>query len=287
MVEPKNPTWRAKWLGQKLRDLRKAKELSIKDVADYLECGTTTVNRFEIGTFPVKSDILVDLMNLYGVATRPERAQLIYIAENVAQRGWWDSLVSDQDFADFLWAEDNARAIHDYQISFYPGLLQHPMYAEALIRAGLPTASDAEVSKLVEARLLRSELLRKANGPTARFVLHEAVLYHRLRGVERKVHSAQLEHLLKVSEQPSVELRLLPLASPAPTILDVNGGFTILEMHETWPTLLHVETLAGGVVAEAPDIDSVVGVYDQLWDDALREKQTLDHLAAILREVEQ
>lgn len=287
MTEPKGPTWRAKWLGQKLRDLRRNKDLSIKDVADYLECGTTTVNRFEIGTFPAKSDTLLSLMNLYGVAERSERAKLIHIAENVAQRGWWDSLVSDQDFADFLWAEDNSRAIHDYQVSFYPGLLQHPDYAEALIKSGLPNASAAEVSRFVEARLLRGELLRKKNGPSARFVVHEAVLYHRLPGVAVEVHAAQLKHLLEIGQNPNTHLRLLPLTSPSPTILEVNGGFTILEMNDSWPTLVHVETPVGAVVAETPDIDSFTGIYDLLWQDALSEKQTIAHLSQILKEVEQ
>jgi hypothetical protein len=244
------------------------------------------VNRFEIGTFPVKSDTLVSLMNLYGVAERSERAKLVHITENVAQRGWWDSLVSE-DFADFLWAEDNARAIHDYQVSFYPGLLQHPDYAEFLIKVGLPNASDAEVARLVEARLLRGELLRKKNGPTARFVIHEAVLFHRLPGASTAIHAAQLRHLLELAQFPNVQIRLLPLASPSPTIFEVNGGFTILEMEETWPTLLHVETPVGGVVSEAPDIDSFTGIYDLLWQDALDEKQTSSDLSKKLKEVEQ
>lgn len=286
MAEPKGPTWRAKWLGQKLRDLRKNKDLSIKDVADYLDCGTTTVNRFEIGTFPVKSDTLVNLMNLYGVAERSERAKLVHIAENVVQRGWWDSLVSE-DFADFVWAENNSRAIHEYQISFYPGLLQHPDYAEALIKLGLAHASDAEIARLIEARLLRGELLRKKGGPTARFVIHEAVLFHRLPGVPAGVHTAQLQHLLEVMEYPNVRLRVLPLASASPTIYEVNGGFTILEMEESWPTLLHVETPVGGVVSEAPDIDSFTGIYDLLWADAWDEKQSSGYLSKMLKEVEQ
>jgi transcriptional regulator with XRE-family HTH domain len=287
MAEPKGPTWRAKWLGQKLRDLRKNKDLSIKDVADYLDCGTTTVNRFEIGTFPVKSDTLLSLMNLYGVAERSERASLIHITENVAQRGWWDSLVSDQDFADFLWAENNSKAIADYQISFYPGLLQHHDYAKALIRLGLPDSTEAEVGRFVEARLLRGELLRKANGPAARFLIHEAVLHHRLPGAPPELHATQIAHLLEVAEYSNVQLRILPLASASPTILEVNGGFIILEMDDSWPTLVHVETPVGAVVAETPDIDSVSGVFDLLWQDAMDEKRTFGYLSRILKEVEQ
>lgn len=281
-------TWRAVWLGQKLRDLRKAKDLNVKDVADYLECGTTTVNRFEIGTFPVKTDTLVKLMNLLGVSDRAERAALIQLAEDVAQRGWWESLVSDQAFADFVWAESRSRHICDFQSLVFSGLLQAPGYAEALIKAGSPGATADEVAKLVEARLLRGDLLRASSAPRARFLIHEAVLYQRLPDVELKVHTDQLKHLLAVSEYGNVELRLVPLSSAVHLVLGVSSSFTILEMHEPWPTLVHVETPVGAVVAEPADIDSFTSIYARLWDEgALDEKRTNDYISGILKEVQQ
>lgn len=287
MTEPKGPTWRAKWLGQKLRDLRKNKDLGIKDVADYLDCGTTTVNRFEIGTFPVKTDTLLRLMDLFGVAERAERAKLVHIAENVAQRGWWDSLVSDQAFADFVWAENNSQAIHDFQTSVFSGLVQHPDYAEALIRAGSGDLSEGEIANLIEARLQRGALLRRSAGPAARFLIHESVFHQRLPGVPASVHASQFNHLLELHELPNVEIRIFPMASAAHNIRGVTSSFTILEMHESWPTLLHVETPVGAVVAETPDIDSFTGIYDLLWQDALPEKQTIAQISQKLKEVEQ
>ncbi|GAB4008653.1 hypothetical protein GCM10029992_65600 [Glycomyces albus] len=286
MAEPKDPTWRAKWLGKKLRELRKHKDLGVQAVAEYLGVGTASVNRYEAGTFPVKSDVLVMLMDLYGVAGRSERAQLIQLAEDVAQRGWWDGLVSDQGFADFIWAENNSQAIHDFQVSIFSGLLQHPDYAQALAEIGSPDASKGEISKLVETRLQRGELLRKANGPTARFLIHEAVLYQRLPNVADEVHAAQLKYLGEVAGYSNVLVRVLSMSSSAHAVLSLNGGFTILEMHDSWPTLVHVETPVGAVVAETPDIDSFAGTYDLLWQDALDEKETFGRIAARVREVE-
>lgn len=286
MAEPKDPTWRGKWLGQKLRELRKHKKLSVQDVAEYLGVGTATINRYEAGTFPVKSDVLVMLMDLFGMAGRRERSQLIQLAEEVAQRGWWDGLVSDQAFADFVWAENNSQAIHDFQVSIFSGLLQHPDYAEALIRAGSADTSKSEVAKLVETRLQRGELLRKSGGPAARFLLHEAVLYQRLPGVPASIHATQLKHLLAITDFANVQLRVLPLTSAVHNILGVTSSFTILEMHDSWPTLVHVETPVGAVVAETPDIDSFTGTFDLLWSqDALDENQTIEHLTVKLKEV--
>lgn len=124
-------------------------------------------------------------------------------------------------------------------------------------------------------------------GPEARFLLHEAVLHQRLPGVKASVHTAQFKHLLEILDLPNVAIRIFPLASAAHNIRGVTSGFTILEMHDSWPTLLHVETPAGAVVAETPDIDSFTGVYDQLWQDALDEKQTSNYLSRQLKEVEQ
>jgi transcriptional regulator with XRE-family HTH domain len=286
MAEPKDPTWRAKWLGQKLRDLRKNKKLSVSDVADYLGAGTATVNRYEAGTFPVKTDVLVMLMNLYGVAERRERSELIQLAEEVAQRGWWDSLVSKPAFADFVWAENNSRAIHDFQISIFSGLLQHPDYAERLIQAGSSDKSKGEVAKLIEARLQRGELLRRINGPIARFLIHEAVLHQRLPNTPSAVHEAQFEHLLELGELPNVSIRVFPLSSATHNVRAVTSSFTIMEMHESWPTLLHAETPVGAVVAETPDIDSFIGVYELLWQDALDEKRTSSFISKMLEEME-
>jgi hypothetical protein len=56
---------------------------------------------------------------------------------------------------------------------------------------------------------------------------------------------------------------------------------------DSWPTLVHVETPVGAVVAETPDIDSVSGVFDLLWQDAMDEKRTFGYLSRILKEVEQ
>jgi hypothetical protein len=66
----------------------------------------------------------------------------------------------------------------------------------------------------------------------------------------------------------------------------VTSSFTIMEMHESWPTLLHAETPVGAVVAETPDIDSFIGVYELLWQDALDEKRTSSFISKMLEEME-
>jgi len=286
MSEPKRPTWRARWLGQKLRDLRKNKDLSISDVAVRLGNSPATVNRFESGVYPIENDELRLLMTMYGVSDQADRAQLMQLAQDVAQRGWWEGLVSDQAFADYVWAESNAIGIDSFQLTVYPGQIQAPEFSETLIRQGPESKSKVLVEKLLEVRLTRGQLLRKSNAPAARFLLYEGVLRQRLSIFRPEHYAAQFRHLLEVTDYPNVELRYLPLGTGVQTLGDVGAGFTVLRMKDEWPTLVHVETPVGAVVAETPDIDWAVSAFDTLWNGGADTRRTTEFVAKMLKEVE-
>ncbi|MCD0443561.1 helix-turn-helix transcriptional regulator [Glycomyces sp. A-F 0318] len=287
MAEPKRPTWRARWLGQKLRELRKNKDLSISEVAERLGNSPATVNRFESGVYPIENDELRLLMTMYGVSDQADRSQLMQLAQDVAQRGWWEGLVSNQNFADYVWAESNASEIDSFQLTIYPGQIQAPEFAETLIRQGPESRSKVEMEKLLEVRLTRGQMLRKSNAPIARFLLYEGVLRQRLNTFEARHYAAQFRHLLDVVEYPNVELRYLPLDTSVQALGDVNAGFTVLKMKDEWPTLVQVETPVGAVVAETPDIDWAVAAFETLWNEGAQgERQTVDFVVKMLKEVE-
>lgn len=286
MAEPREPTWRAKWLGQKLRALRKNKNFSIAEVAERLSCGTSSVNRFELGSYPLKPDEMLLLLNMFGVSERDKRDELLQLAQEVAERGWIESMVSDRAFADFVWAESKCHRIQSFQLAVFSGLLQAPEYAEALIAIG-PNSTEVKEGAPKEARLARGQLLAKADAPEAKFLIHEAVLHQRVRGLATEVYRKQFERLLEVSEFPNVDLRVAPLDFGAHSELGITTGFTILEMPDSWPTLVHVETPLGAMVAETPDVDSFADAYETLWEaGALDEQRTRDQLAKVLKELE-
>lgn len=285
MAEPQGPTWRAAWLGETLRQKRRNKELDLKDVAEYVRIGASSARRMETGEYPPKADEMVLLLNLYGV-TGPEREELMKVAEEVSERGWVESLVSDRFFRDFVWAEGKASVIHSFQVVFFSGLIQAPKYAEALIRVGSAGANEPEALTLLEARLARGRRLREPNAPTAQFILHEAVLHQRIEGIAKSAYRAQFEHLKEVAAYPNVSLRIAPLSWGKHNAEGITTGLTILEMPGIWPTLVHVETPIGGMVAETPDIDSFTDTYDAFWNDGiLDEEATMRQLDTILKEL--
>jgi transcriptional regulator with XRE-family HTH domain len=285
LAESMGPTWRAVWLGETLRQKRRHKKYELKDVAEYLGIGASSVRRMETGEYPPKSDEMVLLLNLFGV-TGSEREGLIACAEDVAERGFSESLASDRTFRDFIWAEGKAVAIHSFQLTFYSGLLQSPEYAEALIRLGPAGNHEARVLTALEARLARGRRLRKPGAPTARFILHESVLRQEVRGIGREIYKAQVKYLMEVAEYPNVHLRIAPWNWAQHNPQGVATGFTILELPDIWPTLVHVETPIGGIVAETPDIDSLTETYESFWNEVSDEERTLQYLDTILRELD-
>ncbi|THV41306.1 helix-turn-helix domain-containing protein [Glycomyces buryatensis] len=284
MAPSKRPTWRARWLGRKLRELRENKDLPVKDVCDYMGVRQPTVNRYETGQYPVKPHDLETLLDLYGVDDIDERVQLLRLAQSVTQRGWWDAYVSSE-FADFLWAESQAETIKAFALDTWPGLIQSPEFAKALISQGPQSDNTEEATKLLKARVMRGATLRKADAPEAKFLIHESILSQNEAG--REVTAAQLRYVLELANLPNVSVRIFPAESWAHTVATIGTSFRILEMREAWPMLMQVVTPIGGVVDEGEDVESFADAYDALWNEhSLGDEDTIDRLRAVLKEVE-
>ncbi|WP_335988539.1 helix-turn-helix domain-containing protein [Glycomyces sp. MUSA5-2] len=277
------PTWRARRYGQMLEELRRAAGFKLEDVATYLRRSPSTVSRFESGTYPVVGEELKKLLTLYRVAEPEERERFLRRSEEVNQRGWHEGIITDRDFADFVWAEDRYADWRIFQIDTITGSLQTKTWARELLSAGPQEAS--KVDDLVDARMIRGRiLLRDSNPPHARFLLHENALAQR--GASREATQEQFTGLLDKAQLPNVEVRVLPATSWAHTVAGITGSFRVLQNHRDWPALMYVETTGGGVVYEGHDIDSTVEAFDHIWDhDAWGQTRTMEYIATMLKEV--
>jgi transcriptional regulator with XRE-family HTH domain len=77
-------------------------------------------------------------------------------------------------FSPFVHFEATATRVHNWDARSFTGLLQCEEYARALIRAGHPDASDAEVDRDVAARTERQKILDRESPPACWFVIGEA-----------------------------------------------------------------------------------------------------------------
>jgi hypothetical protein len=153
------------------------------------------------------------LLDYYGVVD-PLRRRLLELAEDAAQRGWWDEYADalTPEFAEFIGLEAEAESTLQWQSDVIPGLLQTEGYArqlDAAFQRIKPTTPPAVHERFLRVRGLRQERLTREPALHLSVVMDEAVL---LRGIgDRGIMRAQLANLADAAEMPNVELRVLTL----------------------------------------------------------------------------
>lgn len=284
MAQKNGPTLRAQWLGSRLRELREVAKVKTTDAAEFLKRHPGTFGRFESGVYPIPTTDVLQLLDLYQVSDLNERAELVQLSEEVAQRGWWDGYKPhlNSNFADYVWLENQAHSIHILDINNVPGLLQTADYASALITHG-PQQDELQNKRLIEARLIRGRILTGSRAPDVRFLLHESALHQRVG--DNGIMAGQLQKIRDHVHAGLIKLRLIPLEAWGHTAATVGGGFTVFELPEPYPDVACTETMAGTVYLESPDIDVFTGTYDALWtQDALDAAQTAKRINALLKD---
>lgn len=271
-------TLRAQWLGRELRRLREANGLRLKEVGDYLQRDGATVGRFEVGLYPARTQDVRALLDLYGVNDERQRTTLMKIASEVWQTDWWDSYSDNLDkrVIDYAWVESRARRISSYDALVVPGLLQTVGYMEALIRDEERDGSASPTG--TEFRLRRQEILTGPEPPHIEALVDEGVLQRAPGG--RDVLRDQLEHLIKLADRPTIDLRVLPFSTTGSAGL--YGSFRIFEMSEPYPEVGYVETPVGGIYVETDGVQRLRMKFDRVRRGACGSAESIELIQAAL-----
>jgi Domain of unknown function (DUF5753) len=82
--------------------------------------------------------------------------QLVTIAREAAERGWWESYHEEMGGRQALFAdlEAGASSIREYQQPFVPGLLQTAEFTRALLSTDGAVAAKSRPERVVEARAI-------------------------------------------------------------------------------------------------------------------------------------
>ncbi|MFI7640214.1 helix-turn-helix domain-containing protein [Nonomuraea sp. NPDC049400] len=273
-------TLRAQWLGKHLRELRESAGLTLKEAGEYLQRDGSTVSRFEAGLYPARTPDVIALLDLYGVTALHEREGMIRLSRDVWQNGWWDDYSGDVSLGivDYAWLEARAEKISSFDAFVIPGLLQTRDYMEAVIRAEDADASDEQVSRWIEFRRTRQQILAD-DGPRFSAVLDEYVLRRPIGGPE--IMHGQLGQLTKYASTPHVEIRVLPLTAGAHASPD--GAFRIFQLPQPYPAVAYVPTPAGSIYVEGEAANRLKLKYDRIRRDSLSAKDSLELIAAVAK----
>ncbi|MCO6010284.1 helix-turn-helix domain-containing protein [Actinoallomurus purpureus] len=282
MSDGRSPTVRRRRLGMELRRLRDAAGLMIEDVAKHLECSMSRVSRIETGKSVARIRDVRDMLDLYGLPEGAQRDQLLGLAKDAQQRGWWTEyeavLSASAGLDTYIGLEASAASIRTFQTHLVPGLLQTEEYARALIKAGRPGESPESVDRRIALRTRRQAMLHDSGSLELWAVLDEAVLRRPIGGVT--VMQAQLIRLLEVGELPGVTIQVLPFARGAHP--GVDGAFTIIGFPD--PTdldVVYIDCPAGNIFLEKDkDVRRHTTWFDHLRAAALPPDESAEFITA-------
>ena len=211
MIAPASPTVRRRRLAAELRGIRESKGKSGDAVAAALRWSPSKISRYErarTGLRPREVERLLDYYQISGA----RRALLLELAEDAAQKGWWEEFADSlsDDYQQFIGLEHEATSIAIWHVDVVAGLLQTEAYARHIISSysRVEPVAPGMIGRMVRVRMQRQQVLSR-EGLQLLVVLDESVLKRRI-GSESVMYE-QLQRLAQEADRPNLTLRILPL----------------------------------------------------------------------------
>jgi transcriptional regulator with XRE-family HTH domain len=218
VVDEGSPTVRRRRLAAELRQLREAKGRSGESVAHALRWSPSKISRYERAKTGLRPREVERLLDYYQV-TGPRRAMLLALAQDAAQKGWWEEFAESlpEDYQQFIGLEHEATSVAIWHVDVVAGLLQTEGYARHIIDSydRVEPIAPSQVTRLVRVRMRRQQVLDRA-GLKINVVLDESVLLRRI--VSDLTMYEQLQRLAKDCDRPNLTLQILPLDGRHPGI---------------------------------------------------------------------
>jgi transcriptional regulator with XRE-family HTH domain len=270
-------------LGKQLQGLREKAGLSYEQAGRALDVTHATIRRMEKAEVGLKIPYVEKLLRTYGVSDQAETETFVSLAREANQPGWWHRYrdVLPDWFSAFVSLECSARVIRAYEPHYVPGLLQTEDYAHAVLRSGLPTASDEEIERQVALRMERQALLSRQDAPLLWVVLDETVLRRPIGGPG--VMRAQIARLIDACALPNVRLQIMEFsAGPHPAMYGPCHIFRF-QIQEL-PDVVFIESLVGAIYFdERDDVSAYQEALDRMCAQAAPALSTEAFLSGIQR----
>jgi len=211
MIAPGSPTVRRRRLAAELRAIRESKGKSGDSVAAALKWSASKISRYERARTGLRPREVERLLDYYEI-TGARRALLLGLAEDAAQKGWWEEFADSLsgDYQQFIGLEHEATSMAIWHVDVVPGLLQTEVYARHIISSysRVEPVPPGMIGRLVNVRMRRQQILSREERQLT-VVLDESVLKRRIGG--DSVMYEQLRRLAREADRPNLTLQILPL----------------------------------------------------------------------------
>jgi transcriptional regulator with XRE-family HTH domain len=211
MIAPGSPTVRRRRLAAELRGIRESKGKNGDTVAAALKWSPSKISRYERARTGLRPREVERLLDYYEI-TGPRRALLLALAEDAAQKGWWEEFADtlSEDYQQFIGLEHEATSMAIWHVDVVTGLLQTEAYAKHIIGSysRVEPIAPGMIGRLVKVRMKRQQVLDREELKLS-VVLDESVLLRRIG--DDSVMYEQLQHLAKTCDRPNLTLKILPM----------------------------------------------------------------------------
>jgi len=213
MIAPGSPTVRRRRLAAELRGIRESRGKSGDAVAAALKWSPSKISRYERARTGLRPREVERLLDYYGI-TGSHRALLLGLAEDAAQKGWWEDFADTlaEYYQQFIGLEHEATSIAIWHVDVVAGLLQTEGYARHIIGSysRVEPVAPGMIGRLVKVRMQRQQVLDR-DGLQLSVVLDESVLTRRIG--DESVMYEQLQRLAREADRPNLTMRILPLSA--------------------------------------------------------------------------
>ncbi|WP_220472726.1 helix-turn-helix transcriptional regulator [Streptomyces sp. SCUT-3] len=236
-------------LAATMKEMREKADLTQDEAVDRLRksggrWSHAKLSRIENRVHRLKPREVEQLLDVYGVSDTARREELVRMAAESKDRGWWVRFGADLPDVTkpLLSMEDGLVQLRDFQNQLVHGLLQTSDYARAVMTAVNPGQdSPEELERRVAARMIRQHVLRKQPPPRMHFILDQGVLERPVGG--SSVMQGQLLKLLELTASPNITIQILPVeAGGSPGLV---GPFSLLTLPDPIPDICYAEGPAG------------------------------------------
>jgi transcriptional regulator with XRE-family HTH domain len=293
MIAPSSPTVRRRRLAAELRAIRESRGKSGDAVAAALKWSPSKISRYERARTGLRPSEVQRLLDYYKI-TGPHRELLLALAEDAAQKGWWEEYADtlSEDYQQFIGLEHEATSIAIWHLDVVTGLLQTEAYARHIISSysRIDPIAPGMIGRLVRVRMRRQEVLDR-DGFQLSVVLDESVLRRRIG--DASLMYEQLQRLAREADRPNVTLRVLPLAAQHSVSVEsfvifgfgldsdamlqdvvsteqLVSGFTLEGERETYLHRIAFQMLSEASLDPAASKALILQTAEELWSDAGR-----------------
>jgi len=297
MIAPSSPTVRRRRLAAELRGIRESKGKSGDTVAAALRWSPSKISRYERARTGLRPREVERLLDYYQI-TGPRRDLLLALAEDAAQKGWWEEFGDSlsEDYQQFIGLEHEATAMAVWHVDVVPGLLQTEAYARYIISSysRIEPVPPGMIGRLVRVRMQRQQVLDR-DGLQLSVVLDESVLKRRIG--DESVMYEQLMHLVQLADRDNLTLQILPLDAQHTVfgesfvifgfgpdsdamLQDVvsteqlRSGFTLEGERETYLHRIAFQMLTGASLDPEASKELVLKTAESHWSGAQRSADT-------------